>query len=151
MDRTDQLSAPRNAEDFTAGPNSPLRVAKVSAKGRGVFAKTTIHAGQVIEEAPSWGFSATDEILINQTGAFEYYFVRNDRDISNEELKGYLVFGLISIVNHSATPNARIRWTDRDSGAWASIIAIRDIAVGEEITHKYTNIDAYRESGLFTS
>jgi len=136
-------------DEFTSAENAPLRVANVAVKGRGVFATTTIRTGELIEEAPSWGFTAEEEKLINQTAAFAYYFVRNDRDIEGEIYKGHFVFGLISIVNHSANPNAKICWRDRDSGAWASIVAIRDIQPGEEITHKYTNIEAYEDADRF--
>ena len=68
-------------DEFTSAENAPLRVANVAVKGRGVFATTTIRTGELIEEAPSWGFTAEEEKLINQTAAFAYYFVRNDRDI----------------------------------------------------------------------
>jgi SET domain-containing protein len=143
------LKIETETEEFTSAGNAPLRVANVAIKGRGVFATTAIQAGDLIEESPSWGFTAEEARLIDQTGAFAYYFVRNDRDASLETFKGHFVFGLISIVNHSSNPNAKICWRDRDSGAWASIVAIKDILAGEEITHKYTNIDAYSESEKF--
>ncbi|BCH67480.1 hypothetical protein RvVAT039_pl03130 (plasmid) [Agrobacterium vitis] len=136
-------------EDFSSADNAPLRVATIAAKGRGVFATTAIRAGDLIEEAPSWGFTMEEAEIINKTGAFAYYFVRNDRDIAHEKFKGHFVFGLISIVNHSSNPNAKICWRDRDTGAWASIVAIKDIQAGEEITHRYTNIHDYSDAAKF--
>lgn len=120
-----------------------LCVRNVEGKGRGVFANIPFAAGEVIERAPSFGFDRAEAALIDQTRAFQYYFVRNDRDREQNSLKGYFVFGLISIVNHSSKANAKIVWQDEDSGAWASIVATRAIAPGEEITHHYTNVSEY--------
>lgn len=118
-------------------------VKTVPRKGRGVFANIPFRAGDVIERAPTWGFDDAQAKLLDRTRLFEYYFVRDDRHLEESALTGYVIFGFISMVNHSFNPNARIVWTDEESGAWASIVAIRDITVGEEITHQYTNISAY--------
>jgi len=123
--------------------SNAMYVKTVPGKGRGVFANVPFKIGDVIECAPSWGFDDATAKLIDRTGAFEYYFVRHDQHLKGDVLAGYLVFGLISIVNHSLKPNARIVWTDEESGAWVSIVAISDIKVDEEITHRYTNISAY--------
>lgn len=126
-----------------------IYVKNVPQKGRAVFANIPFHAGDVIECAPTWGFDDAEAELLGRTRLFEYYFVRHDRNIKGDPYTGYVIFGLISIVNHSLNPNARIVWTDQVSGAWASIVAIKDINVGEEITHRYTNISAYPHSTDF--
>lgn len=126
-----------------------IYVKSVPQKGRAVFANIPFHAGDVIECAPTWGFDDAEAELLDRTGLFEYYFVRHDRNIKGDPYTGYVIFGLISIVNHSVNPNGRIVWTDQVSGAWASIVAIKDINVGEEITHSYTNISAYPHSTDF--
>lgn len=118
-------------------------VKTVPRKGRGVFANVPFKLGDVIERAPTWGFDVAQAKLLDRTGLFEYYFVRHDRHPKVDPVTGYVVFGLISMVNHSFRPNAQILWTDAASGAWASIVAIKDIKVDEEITHHYTNISAY--------
>lgn len=118
-------------------------VKTVLRKGRGVFANIPFKIGDLIERAPTWGFDHAQANLLDRTGLFEYYFVRHDRYLKGDLLTGYVVFGLTSIVNHSLNPNAQIVWTDAASGAWASIVAIRNIEVDEEITHRYTNISAY--------
>ncbi|TGP30691.1 SET domain-containing protein-lysine N-methyltransferase, partial [bacterium M00.F.Ca.ET.228.01.1.1] len=37
-------------------------------------------------------------------------------------------------------------WDDEETGAWVSVVAIRDIKVGEEITHRYTDISAFPDT-----
>ncbi|WP_292255873.1 SET domain-containing protein-lysine N-methyltransferase [Mesorhizobium sp.] len=129
--------------------NNTVYVKNVPKKGRGVFANTAFREGEVIERAPTWGFCNTDAELLDRTGLFQYYFVRHDRKLKKDPLTGYVVFGFISIVNHSFSPNAKIAWADEESGTWASIVAINDIRVDDEITHRYTNISAYPHSISF--
>ncbi|MES0205061.1 SET domain-containing protein-lysine N-methyltransferase [Mesorhizobium sp. LNHC209A00] len=123
--------------------SNAIYVKTVPRKGRGVFSNIPFKYGDVIERAPTWGFEEMDAELVERTGLFEYYFVRYDRQQRNDPMSGYVVFGFISIVNHSFTPNTKIVWTDEESGAWASIVAIKDIKAHEEITHRYTNISDY--------
>ncbi|RWG80913.1 MAG: SET domain-containing protein [Mesorhizobium sp.] len=130
--------------------NNSVYVKKIPLKGRAVFANTSFNVGDVIERAPTWGFDDSTARVFEKTGLFEYYFVRNDQQIGGKELMaGYVVFGFISIVNHSENPNTKIVWANEDSGAWASIVAINDIRVDEEITHHYANICAYHNRTKF--
>ncbi|MER9052271.1 SET domain-containing protein-lysine N-methyltransferase [Mesorhizobium sp. M0923] len=126
--------------------SSAVYVKNVPRKGRGVFANLKFKIGDIIELAPTWGFDDTAKNLLDHTGLFEYYFVRHDRQLKDDPKTGYVVFGFISIVNHSSNPNAKIVWTDEESGAWARIVAIKEINVDEEITHRYTNISAYPDT-----
>ncbi|WP_234686061.1 SET domain-containing protein-lysine N-methyltransferase [Bradyrhizobium monzae] len=123
--------------------SNAVYVKTVPRKGRGVFANVPFKVGDVIERAPTWGFDDTQATLLDCTGVLQYYFVRHDRHLKGDPLTGYVVFGLISMVNHSFNPNAQILWTDAASGAWASIVATKNIRVDEEITHHYTNISSY--------
>lgn len=120
-----------------------IYVKTVPGKGRAVFSNIPFENGDVIERAATWGFDEKDADLVGRTGLFEYYFIRHDRQQMGDLLIGYVVFGFISIVNHSFTPNTKIVWSDEESGAWASIVAIKDIEAHEEITHRYTNISDY--------
>ncbi|MER9275396.1 SET domain-containing protein-lysine N-methyltransferase [Mesorhizobium sp. M0643] len=120
-----------------------MYVKNVPRKGRGVFANTPFTAGDLIERAPTWGFDSAEVALLDRTGLFEYYFVRHDRQLKNDSMAGYVIFGFISVVNHSSMPNAKIFWSDEDSGAWATLVAAKDIKAGDEITHRYTNISSY--------
>ncbi|MGX5845044.1 SET domain-containing protein-lysine N-methyltransferase [Mesorhizobium sp. ArgA1] len=126
-------------------------VKNVPRKGRGVFANVPFKANEVIERSTTWGFSRSEETLLRRTGLFEYYFVRPETNTINHLIAGYVVFGTISIVNHSFTPNAEIVWDDDETGAWISIIALKDIDIDEEITHFYANINEYANSNEFVT
>lgn len=130
--------------DKTYDVSRSIYIQNVDGKGRGVFAGIDFKAGDIIESSPSWGFNQEDCNLIDRTKAFEYYFVRNDVSRDEHLMKGYFVFGFISIVNHSNRPNAKIVWVDRHSGSWADIVATGTILVNEEITHRYTNANSYK-------
>ncbi|ANW02978.1 SET domain-containing protein-lysine N-methyltransferase [Bradyrhizobium icense] len=124
--------------------SNAIYVKTVPGKGRGVFANIPFKVGDVIDRAPTWGFDDATAKLLDRTGVFEYYFVRYDRHLKGNALTGYVVFGWVSIVNHSSSnPNARLVWADEESGAWVSIVATKDIEEDEEITHRYSNISAY--------
>ncbi|WP_287073933.1 SET domain-containing protein-lysine N-methyltransferase [Mesorhizobium sp.] len=128
---------------------NPIYVRNVPQKGRGVFANIPFKIGDLIERAPTWGFDRSDEKLLERTGLFEYYFVRAMTKPIRNQHSGYVVFGLVSIVNHSSNPNSQIVWTDEDTGAWASIVALKDIQADEEITHRYNNINDYPSTIIF--
>ncbi|MFK4719325.1 hypothetical protein ABIE89_000425 [Bradyrhizobium niftali] len=128
--------------------NNALYVRTVPRKGRGVFANMAFQTGDVIERAPTWGFDHAAAELLDRTGLLEYYFVRQERN-KTEPLTGYVVFGLSSLMNHSSNPNAERVWADKESGTWVSIVAIKDIAVDEEITHRYINLSDYPSSVKF--
>ncbi|RWQ46528.1 SET domain-containing protein-lysine N-methyltransferase [Mesorhizobium sp.] len=129
--------------------SNAIYVKNIHQKGRGVFANVPFASGEVIERAPTWEFDKTAAKLLDLTGLFEYYFGRPEKIGDNEYLAGYVIFGFTSIVNHSWNPNAKIVWDDGETGAWASIVAIKDIQVDEEITHLYTGISAYPDAIKF--
>ncbi|MER9683700.1 SET domain-containing protein-lysine N-methyltransferase [Mesorhizobium sp. M0184] len=131
------------------GQRNSVYVRNVPQKGRGVFANITFSAGDVIEIAPTLEFNNSDEELLERTELFNYYFVRLIPNSIKNICSRYVVFGLISIVNHSSNPNSKIVWIDEDTGAWASIVALKDIQIGEEITHRYANIDDYPSAITF--
>lgn len=123
--------------------SNSIYIKTVPGKGRGVFANIRFEVGEVIDRAPTWGFDGATAKLLDRTGVFEYYFLRYDRHLKGDPVAGYVVFGWSSIVNHSSNPNARSVWTEEESGAWVSVVAIKDIEIDEEITHRYSNLSAY--------
>lgn len=129
--------------------SNAIYVKNIHQKGRGVFANIPFVSGDVIERAPTWEVDKTAAKLLDITGLFEYYFGRPEKFVENESLAGYVIFGFTSVVNHSWNPNAKIVWDDEETGAWASIVAIKDIQVDEEITHQYTDISAYPDTIKF--
>ncbi|WP_434725443.1 SET domain-containing protein-lysine N-methyltransferase [Mesorhizobium sp. RIZ17] len=129
--------------------SNALYVKNVPRKGRGLFAGITFKTGDLIERSPTWGFDDRQKNLVDMTGILQYYFVRGDKEQKAGPIGRYVVFGLASLVNHSLSPNAETVWTDEESGAWASLVAIRDIKEDEEITQKYTNIPDYPKAIKF--
>jgi len=103
-------------------------VKKVRGKGRGVFARTAISRGTVIERIPvvvvpvkyiadGWKNPALSR----------YFFVRDHNNVA-------LALGYGSLYNHSFNPNAQYE----DAYPLAMVFrAIRDIEKDEEITVNY--------------
>lgn len=101
-------------------------------KGRGLKAAGRILAGQVIAENPTILMNAEDCERAEATALGNYYFGHPENPDD-----GLFVLGAISLVNHADRPNARVDWR-RDAAGWTAILrAIKDIAPGEEITHRY--------------
>jgi hypothetical protein len=134
-----------------------FRLARIPGKGRGLLASTAIAAGSVIERAAAVRLAAEDRAQVDRTALFAYTFV-DPEAFSDEaaEPRGpaaghdcLLAFGSLTFCNHSAQPNAVIRWTSDDIGIWASLEALRNIAPDEEITLFYTNISEYSAADLF--
>ncbi|MER9217003.1 SET domain-containing protein-lysine N-methyltransferase [Mesorhizobium sp. M0663] len=134
---------------MTSDRSNAIYIKNVPHKGRGVFANIPFKNGDLIDRSPTWGFGTVEATQIDNTGLFEYYFVRPGRQLAKYPIIGYVVFGFISVVNHSSRPNARIAWADEDTGTWASIIALKDIEVGDEITHQYSNLADYPKTIKF--
>ena len=120
---------------------SLVRASSVEGKGRVVEAVEDVVEGQVLESSPAVELSADDRRVIDGTALFPYYFVRPDR-------RGvYIIFGLASFCSHSEEPNAAVEWRRTGAGLWADLTATRPIAVGEEVTLRYLNIEKYDTEG----
>lgn len=126
-----------------------IYIKELPNKCRGVVAKIYIKKGTLIESAPTVSFSPEDREIIKKTQLFGHYFVKSDEYIRGKPCKGYLVFGLISLCNHSDNPNAYVKWIETDTWLWAYLIATKDIEPGEEITLYYINIDEYSNISEF--
>lgn len=129
-----------------------FRLAKIPGKGRGLLASEAIAAGSVIERAAVVRLSAEDRARVDRTALFAYTFV--DPDDYDGGTPGadhpcLVAFGSLTFCNHSAQPNAVVRWISDDVGLWANLEATRSIAADEEITLYYTNISQYSAGDLF--
>ena len=126
-----------------------FRLARIAGKGRGLLARGPIGAGMVIERAPAVRLSAVERRQVDRTALFPYCFADPDgfaASAAEEAADGHdglFAFGSLTFCNHSANPNAAVRWQVDDVGLWAELAALRDIADGEEITLFYTNIAEY--------
>jgi hypothetical protein len=115
-----------------------LRVAAVPGKGRGVIACCGLPSGQLLEVAPA--------IPVEATVARPYLFTTEGRDVpAHADTTAYfLVFGTMSLVNHSNDPNARVEFRDSESaGMFAMLQSIEFITAGEEVTICYPDRDSY--------
>lgn len=98
--------------------------------GRGVFAKTDIARGALIEESPALFLTHDEKEELRHTGLFNYYFLMN-----NSEHPAVFGFGYASFYNHSSQANAFYTFLPK-----RNIIrfqAYRKILAGEEITINY--------------
>jgi SET domain-containing protein len=108
--------------------SSCIQVKRVKGKGRGVFARRAIRAGEEIERVPVLVLPFDDEQVsstwIRLAG---YCFVWGENTVA-------VALGYGSLYNHSYRPNARYQDIGRQTKVF---FALRDIAPGEEITVNY--------------
>ena len=102
-------------------------------RGRGVFARTAIVSGTLIEAAPVIVIPIADCPALDRTIIHDYYF-HWDGDAEGDG-RGALGLGLVTLCNHSGRPCARV---DRNY-AWQTLdlVATTPIRPGDEITIDY--------------
>ncbi|MBS1665425.1 MAG: SET domain-containing protein-lysine N-methyltransferase [Bacteroidetes bacterium] len=98
--------------------------------GRGVFAKTDIRRGAIIEVAPAVFLSGEEKEMLRHSPLFNYYFLVNDA-----EYPAVFGFGYSSFYNHSGRANAFYAFSRRRKTI--KFYAYRMIRAGEEITINY--------------
>jgi len=126
-----------------------FRLDLIAGKGRGLLASRPIPAGTCIERAPVVRLSVKDRALLDQTALFAYHFADPEKFGADGGHDCFVAFGQLTFCNHSAQPNATVRWSEDDVGIWASLEALSDILPDEEITLFYTNIAEYSAADLF--
>jgi SET domain-containing protein len=109
-------------------PSPLIEVKWVGKKGRGVFARSKINKGTVIEKVPVVVFPVEEIFGSNRRSKLaEYVFGWNKSTVA-------IALGYGSLYNHSHRPNAEFYSEGRlNQVLWA----IRDITPGEEITVYY--------------
>ncbi len=105
-----------------------IEVKQAAHKGRGVFARQPIQAGDEIERVPVIVIPR-ESVLAGalQGGLADYCFVWDDNTVA-------VALGYGSLYNHSYEPNARY---DDVAPRTKVYRALRDIQPGEEITVNY--------------
>ncbi|MEI9888206.1 MAG: SET domain-containing protein-lysine N-methyltransferase [Rhizomicrobium sp.] len=106
---------------------------KIVGKGRGVVATDAIAAGETVERSPVLPLALKDSEC---PGLNDYGMAWHENLDAPEPGKECCIgLGYLSIYNHADAPNATLEHHyDSDE---ISVIALRDIAPGEEITYDY--------------
>lgn len=107
-----------------------IRVGSSKGKGRGVFARRQIAEGELIEQAPVLVIPAEEWKHLEQTVLYNYCF-----SWGSDQQHAALALGFGALYNHSYQPNAE--YIKRLSERVIDFIALREIALGEEITINY--------------
>lgn len=105
-----------------------LSKSKILQAERGMFAKTLIKKGEMIEACPVFVLPRKDYPIIKKTAMRNYYFMWGKTTVG-------VCFGYGSLYNHSYKPNATYKKKIKDKVI--EFRSIRDIRKGEEITVNY--------------
>ncbi|MES2176785.1 MAG: SET domain-containing protein-lysine N-methyltransferase [Gemmatimonadota bacterium] len=121
-------------EDLTpVGMGSMVTCAIIPGKGRGVVALRDVAAGTEVERSPVIIVPADD--LIDRSPLhtqFDQYLLYWGDEPGQELAMGC---GLLMIYNHSDEPN--VEFVNGPEPYSMSVIALRDIGAGEELTYDY--------------
>jgi hypothetical protein len=105
-------------------------IRQIEGKQRGVVATQAIPAGTEIVTCPVVIYDWTDAGRIEKTRLGDYAFRFGERG-----QRACIVLGVISLCNHAESPNAEVLC--REAEEEMMLVALRPIAVGEEICIKY--------------
>jgi hypothetical protein len=109
--------------------NDRLEIRSDPQKGRGVFARQFIGAGELIEAAPVIVVPGSQCPALDGSVLHDYYF-RWDEDGSCA-----VALGLVSLCNHSRRPRARVR--RNRARETLDLLAVASIPADDEITIDY--------------
>jgi len=98
--------------------------------GRGVFAKSSIKKGELIEQAPIIFLSNEEKETLRFTKLYHYYFL-----LDNTEKQTAFSFGYASFYNHSPEANAFYTFSKKRNAL--TFYAYQTIEAGCEITINY--------------
>lgn len=108
-----------------------LIVALTEGKGRGVFATQPIAAQTIIEIAPVIVVPANQRYLLEQTILHDYIFSWGE-----QEADAAVGLGYSSMYNHASPSNCE--YVMHYDNLTISIVTMRDIEQGEELTINYS-------------
>lgn len=107
-----------------------IEVKESPLHGRGVFAKSKIRKGSLIERAPVIFLSNDEKETLRFTKLFHYYFL-----LGNAEKQAAFGFGYASFYNHSSAAN--VFYTFSLKRNTLNIYAYQTIEAGCELTINY--------------
>ena len=114
----------------------------VAGAGRGVFARTDIRKGAVIESCPVIEISSHDMAALGESILVTYFFFHGQ-----DKEKQFLALGFGSLYNHSHAPNAM--YAIHEATATIDFIAAADIVKDSEITFDYTSGNPHHTDPLW--
>lgn len=110
-----------------------FRIEALPGKGRGMVAAVPLEAGVAVARDHAVELAGEDCDLLERTALGAYYFAHPE-----DEDRGCLVFGPISLANHADLPSTALSWhRDPDLGLTVEMRTLRPVAAGEELTHRY--------------
>jgi hypothetical protein len=110
-----------------------VAVVRIPGKGRGVVTTQAIAAGETVERSPVLPLSLADSECPGLSDYGMAWEENHDNPTPGREC--CVGLGYLSIYNHGAPPNAKLEHHyDTDE---ISVVALRDIAAGEEVTYDY--------------
>jgi SET domain-containing protein len=108
-------------------------------RGRGVFATRSYESGDVVETAPVIVIPAHHREHLDETVLCAYYFPWAGR--------GAIALGLISLYNHSFTPNVdMVKDLETET---ISAVVVAPVSPGDELTFNYGGTPDARTPVLF--
>ncbi len=119
-----------------------ISIGDCGQRGRGIFATRPIAGEELIEAAPVVVVPQKQIPQLDATPLGDYYFVWGE-----ESDEAAILLGRCSLCNHSYEPNARFELIPEQQSI--AFVALRDIAVGEEITINYNGDPTCREPVWF--
>ena len=105
-------------------------IRQVKRKGRGLVATQEIAAGVSIVTCPVIVYDDEDAGRISKTRLGDYNFRFGAR-----QNRACIVLGVVSLCNHAEEPNAEV--VCHEAELMVTLVALRTIAVGEEICIRY--------------
>jgi len=106
---------------------------RLAGKGRGVVSRVDCSAGTELERSPVIVVPDEDLLDLEHRDTVPDHYLLYWSDDPRQELA--MGCGLLMLYNHSGTPN--VEFTDGPEPETMSVIALRDIRAGEELTYDY--------------
>jgi SET domain-containing protein len=107
-------------------------------KGRGVFCRTDIAKGEVLEVTPALILDGRATDHADKTILANYTFrIGRTKGVKSPAAACSVVMGILSYCNHDERPNARIEWEEIDGSVYYLLRATRRIPKNTEICTSY--------------
>lgn len=122
-----------------------LEIRHAEGKGCGVFTTKFLAGDQDLFCDPVKRYKNEDARSLARHSIYTHLFVDPRHYGLTESVDLLWVIGLISILNHSNTPNCWVEWRRDSLGEWALLRSITNIPPGDELLIRYTNIEEYAD------